>query len=263
MRAMWQTLISLATPRRAKYLARYRVGVGGWGWERVPQGPYSFLINGGRCSTPRLLCIRCILGVTLWGPPPPHTFTHIHSPGEDGTAIIGPLRTGKALRYASEGSRRWQQPIPLHRRKYIYIYKKIPQFQQTEGLAFPAHADGGWGGGVRQRYAGGKGGGSIAGTGGGGLVSLLSQHVRKVQSGQFNSKPMRQANFPARSSAAASEERLTLTVVITVTPATTWGEEEGRRGERECVDRTLSKGATVTPPPAMSAGKKKEKERNL
>ncbi len=34
---------------------------GGWD-ESIPLGPCSFLINSGRCSTPRLLCIRCIPG---------------------------------------------------------------------------------------------------------------------------------------------------------------------------------------------------------
>lgn len=48
-----------ASGRSDRYLLRCRER--GWD-ESVPLGPCSFLINNGRCSTPRLLCIRCIPG---------------------------------------------------------------------------------------------------------------------------------------------------------------------------------------------------------
>lgn len=91
-----------------------------------------------------------------------------------------------------------------------------------KGLAFSVLPEEKPGGGGRQ-------GPDKAGVeeGGAGVVS----HVWKVQSGQFNSKPMRQANFPARSAAAASEERLTLTVVITVTLAPNLKSREERSGQ--------------------------------
>lgn len=61
-----------ASGRSDRYLLRCRER--GWD-ESVPLGPCSFLINNGRCSTPRLLCIRCIPG-SPYEVHLPHTHTH-------------------------------------------------------------------------------------------------------------------------------------------------------------------------------------------
>lgn len=68
-----QTLIFRAASGRSdRYLPRCRER--GWD-ESIPLGPCSFLINSGRCSTPRLLCIRCIPG-SPYEVHLPHTRTH-------------------------------------------------------------------------------------------------------------------------------------------------------------------------------------------
>lgn len=61
-----------ASGRSDRYLLRFRER--GWD-ESIPLGPCSFLINNGRCSTPRLLCIRCIPG-SPYEVHLPHTRTH-------------------------------------------------------------------------------------------------------------------------------------------------------------------------------------------
>lgn len=83
-----------ASGRSDRYLPRCRER--GWD-ESIPLGPCSFLINSGRCSTPRLLCIRCIPG-SPYEVHLPHTHARIQpqrgthgyhwSPADTGGALI-------------------------------------------------------------------------------------------------------------------------------------------------------------------------------
>lgn len=222
-----------ASGRSDRYLLRCRER--GWD-ESVPLGPCSFLINNGRCSTPRLLCIRCIPG-SPYEVHLPHTSTH-PAPTRKARLSLVPRGHGRS-------SDSPQRVLGIDNSLSLFtqanIYKKLLNSSRWRALLsqFFLRKSREEGGGGRDQIKQADGGSR---KGGAGVVS----HVWKVHSGQFNSKPMRQANFPARSSAAASEERLTLTVVITVTLAPNLKSREERSGQ----DRTLTKGPARQPSPS-------------